>query len=269
MTMTRRIRAALIHLGISAIVAGIAAAAMLGIWFPPPYVEAMGADGLILILVAVDVILGPLVTLIVFTPGKARHLLVFDLAVIAALQVAALSYGAFVISQARPVYMLFVRDRFEMTAADEIRDEELAKVRRAEFRALPHLRPRLAAAEMPTDPGEQMTLMMSAIQGVDLKTFPQLGRLRLRREMHALRAALRGRRMAVEAATAPAVGRAILGVALSLAGLRRTAKLVVFAGRAVLAVKVARIAVEFARGMGRAAARSRERNRTDVVRDPA
>jgi hypothetical protein len=173
MTMTRRIRAALVHLGISALVASIAAAAMLGIWFPPPYFEAMGADGLILILVAVDVILGPLVTLIVFAPGKARHLLVFDLAVIATLQAAAFSYGAFVISQARPVYMLFVRDRFEITAADEIRDEELAKVQRAEFRTLPHLRPRLAAAEMPTDPGEQMSLMMSAIQGVDLKTFPQ------------------------------------------------------------------------------------------------
>ena len=171
--MTRRIRAALIHLGISALVACTAAAAMLGIWYPPPFFEAMGADGLILIMVAVDVILGPMVTSIIFSPGKPRHLLVFDLAVIATLQLTALSYGVFVISQARPVYMLFVRDRFEITSVDEIRPEELAKVKSAEFRALPRLRPRLAAAEMPRDPDEQMRLMLSAINGVDLKTFPQ------------------------------------------------------------------------------------------------
>lgn len=171
--MTRRFRAALIHLGISALVACIAASAMLGIWYPPPYFEAMGADGLILIMVAVDVVLGPLVTLIIFAPGKPRRLLVFDLAVIGTLQLAALSYGGFVISQARPVYMLFVRDRFEITAADEIRAEELARVRNPEFRALPRLRPRLAAAEMPTDPDEQMRVMLSAVQGADLKTFPQ------------------------------------------------------------------------------------------------
>ena len=171
--MTRRLRAALIHLGISALVACAAAAGMLGIWYPPPFFEAMGADGLIFILVAVDVILGPVVTLIIFTPGKPRRLLVFDLAVIAILQLAALSYGAFVISQARPVYLLFVRDRFEITAADEVRTEELAQVRDARFRALPRLRPRLAAAEMPTDPAEQMRIMLSAIHGVDLKTYPQ------------------------------------------------------------------------------------------------
>ncbi len=171
--MTRRGRAALIHLSISALVACAAAAGMLGIWYPPPFFEAMGADGLILIMVAVDVILGPMVTLIIFAPGKPRHLLIFDLAVIGTLQLAALSYGVFVISQARPVYMLFVRDRFEITAADEVRGEELAKVKDPEFRTLPRLRPRLAAAEMPTDPAEQMRIMFSAIQGVDLKTYPE------------------------------------------------------------------------------------------------
>ena len=63
-----------------------------------------------LILIGVDVVLGPLLTLVVFNPAKKS--LRIDLAVIAALQVAALVYGISVIAQARPAYVVFAGDRF-------------------------------------------------------------------------------------------------------------------------------------------------------------
>ena len=47
---------------------------------------------LILLMIGVDVVIGPLLTLIVFDPKK-KHLK-FDLVVIAALQLAALAYGS-------------------------------------------------------------------------------------------------------------------------------------------------------------------------------
>ncbi len=168
-----RHRAAAIHLGISATIAVVALATMLTVWYPTPLFDAMGAEGLVFIMVGVDVLLGPLVTWIVFSPGKPLRLLRLDLAIIGTLQLAALAYGIHVIFLARPVYELFVRDRFEVTTASEVSDAELAKVTRPEFKTLPLLRPRLAAAVVPKDPQEQLRIMMSAAAGADLKTYPQ------------------------------------------------------------------------------------------------
>ena len=54
---------------------------MLAVWYPQPYFAAMGGATLILLLIGVDVVIGPLITLIVFDPKKKS--LRFDLAVIA------------------------------------------------------------------------------------------------------------------------------------------------------------------------------------------
>lgn len=167
-----RYRAAGIHLAISFTIVAASLAAMLLVWYPSPYFQAMSAKGLILIMLAVDVTLGPFLTWIIFTPTKALHLLRLDFAIIGTLQVAALAYGVHVIAEARPVYMLFVRDRFEITSADDILPANLAKAR-PPFRTLPWDGPRLAAAVPPVNPDEQMQLMMSALAGADLKTYPQ------------------------------------------------------------------------------------------------
>ncbi len=173
MRLSRRYRAAAIHLAISAGIATVVVAAMLAVWYPPPFFEAMGAEGLVFILVAVDVALGPLITLIVFSPNKPRRLLLLDLTVIGVLQLGALVYGVYVVAQARPAYLLFVKDRFEVASADEILDAERAKVKRAEFREVPRFGPVTAAARMPAEPDEQLRIIASATSGADLKTFPQ------------------------------------------------------------------------------------------------
>jgi hypothetical protein len=168
-----RHRAATYHLTIGLCVVLAALAAMLYAWYPEPYFHAMGARGLALIMLAVDVTLGPLLTWIVFAPAKPLRLLRLDLAIIVALQLAALAYGIYVFAQARPVYILFVRDRFEITSADDLTPAKLADgpVR---FRSVPWWGgPRLAAAVPPLNPAEQLEVMMSGLAGADLKTFPK------------------------------------------------------------------------------------------------
>jgi hypothetical protein len=167
-----RHRAALLHLGISACVILGCLAALLSVWYPPPYFQAMGARGLAFIMLAVDVTLGPFITWVVFSPTKPLHLIRLDLAVIALLQLSALAYGIHVIAEARPAYLLFVRDRFEIAAADEVQQAALAQAAPA-FRSIPWTGPRLAAAVIPTDLDERTKVMMSSLGGVDLKTFPQ------------------------------------------------------------------------------------------------
>jgi hypothetical protein len=166
-----RWRAAATHLAISACVAGAVVAFMLLVWYPPPMFQAMGGSGLVLILVGVDVVLGPALTLIVFRSGKRG--MKFDLAVIAAFQVAALLYGAHVVSLARPAFIVFVKDQFQVATVVELDPEELKKAKHPEFRSEPWLGPKLVLGVFPTDHKEQQELMFLGLRGIDLQHFPK------------------------------------------------------------------------------------------------
>ena len=86
-----RWKAAGIHLLISIFIAVLVVAAMLLIWYPSPYFQAMGGAGLLMLVVGVDVVLGPLITLIIFNTKKKS--LKFDLTCVAVVQMVALAYG--------------------------------------------------------------------------------------------------------------------------------------------------------------------------------
>jgi hypothetical protein len=167
-----RHRSALLHLVVSLAVIGACVGAALYEWYPAPIFEALGAGGLAAIVLGVGIVIGPLLTWIVLTPGKAAHLVGLDLAVIIALQLAALAYGLYVVTEARPVYLVFVRDRFEITTASEIRRGELPRAP-AGMRELSWHGPQLAGAELPLAPEERLNIMLSALAGADLKTYPQ------------------------------------------------------------------------------------------------
>src|SRR4051812_12853702 len=109
-----RWKAAAIHSLISVAVGLIAGALLLGLWYPPPYFHAAGAQELILLLVGVDLVIGPLLTLIVFRWGKPG--LAFDLTVISLLQAAALVYGLAIVLQSRPVFLVATVDRFVLVS---------------------------------------------------------------------------------------------------------------------------------------------------------
>ena len=115
------------HLLLSAAIGAAVLAAMILVWYAPPYFEAAGGNDLVLLMVGVDVTLGPLLTLAVFNPAKGIGKLRFDLAVIACCQVAALAYGVHVMYVARPAYLVFAVDRFDLVMNNMLFDGELAK----------------------------------------------------------------------------------------------------------------------------------------------
>lgn len=167
-----RWQAAGLHLLISVAIAVAVIALMLALWYPGPLFEAAGGNELILILIGVDVVIGPLITLVIFRSGKPG--LKFDLAVIAALQLAALAYGMYAVYLGRPAFIVFVRDQFQMVSAAQLDPEELAKAKYPEFRQPPLGGPQLAFAVIPTDPRELKELAMFGILGHDLQQFPRL-----------------------------------------------------------------------------------------------
>jgi hypothetical protein len=167
-----RWQAAGIHLLISLFIAVAVLAVMLGVWYPRPLFEAEGGLGLVFILVGVDVVVGPLITSVIFKSGKPG--LRFDLWTIAVLQTAALAYGCYVVAEVRPAFIVFVKDQFEIVGAIDLKAADLKGARRAEFRRIPLTGPVLVAVEPPTDPKENQALLFMALeQGRDLRHFPK------------------------------------------------------------------------------------------------
>jgi hypothetical protein len=171
-----RTRAALIHLALSAAVAAGAAALVFGLWYPWPHNIVSGGGELFTLLISVDVVLGPMITWAIFDRRKGWPHLRRDLAIVAALQLAALGYGLHTVFVARPVAVaLEGAKRFRVVSAVDVRDDDLAKAP-PEFRTLSLTGPRLVRTVEPTDPAEKMEALDLAFAGRDLGMRPQFWR---------------------------------------------------------------------------------------------
>ena len=168
--MPPRVRASLVHLALSAAVATLVFLPIYFYWYPDVLFEGAGGRDLFFLIVSVDVTLGPLITLIIFKPGKKG--LLFDLVVIGILQASALTYGVWVLFESRPVYIAFVKDRFELVRANGFPEGELEKAP-AEYRSLSWTGPRLVGVKLPTNPDESFNLMISGFGGVDAQYYPR------------------------------------------------------------------------------------------------
>lgn len=118
-------RAALWHLGLSALVAVAVAALVFGVWYPHPYDQLIKGRELFLLLLGVDLVCGPLLTLILFDPLKARYKWRIDLVLIVCIQLGALVYGMSQVAGSRAVFLAFEGDRFRVVQADDVVRERL------------------------------------------------------------------------------------------------------------------------------------------------
>ncbi len=109
-----KIYAALIHLAVSFLFAAIVAWLIYRVWYPAPYREVLWGQSIYKLLIGVDVILGPLITLIVFNKKKSLFERSLDIGVIVILQLSALGYGLWVMAQARPAQIVFEYDHFQI-----------------------------------------------------------------------------------------------------------------------------------------------------------
>lgn len=91
--MSKRLKFFLGHLSISFFIALLVVSLVFFIWYPSPLANAVGVTHIFLMLLAIDVIIGPLLGLLVYKERKKS--LKFDLSVIIIIQIAALCYGIF------------------------------------------------------------------------------------------------------------------------------------------------------------------------------
>lgn len=168
-----RLRAGSIHFCISAFIAAIAALFVFFIWYPAPYREISGGRELFFILITVDIILGPLITLSIFSRAKPWPVLRRDLACVALLQLVALGYGMWTVFVARPVHLVFEYDRFRVVHAIEIPAETLDQAPPG-LRTLPLFGPTVLALRPFLDADESFKSTLTALEGLPLSARPEL-----------------------------------------------------------------------------------------------
>jgi len=114
-------KAALSHLVLSIVIFSGVIAALLFLWYPPPYFTASGGWQGLKIAASVDLVLGPLLTFVVFDlKKKSRQKLMGDLIAIALMQFTALAWGVHTIYNQRPVAVVFWGHEFMTVPATAI-----------------------------------------------------------------------------------------------------------------------------------------------------
>lgn len=168
-----RLRAAAVHLSLSAAAATLVLLIVFLGWYPQPMIKLHGVDAILFIMLGVDVVLGPLFTFIAFDRRK-KHL-ALDLAAIAAIQLAALAYGVHTVHQGRPAFVVLVKDRFEVVAPSELSRKAVNEAIGNPFAVRHPFQPRWVAARMPESAQERNVILFEAIEkGRDVQHHPKL-----------------------------------------------------------------------------------------------
>lgn len=119
-------KAMAVHFGLSLLVAAIVAFLVFTLWFPYPYRELAGGRELFLLVMAVDVVCGPLLTFVLFSPTKPKKELRTDISLIVVIQLLALCYGIWNVWLVRPLYVVQEADRLTIITRASLDTRKLA-----------------------------------------------------------------------------------------------------------------------------------------------
>jgi len=117
-------------------------------WYPQPYFEVDGGWQGIRLVGAVDLVLGPFITFLIFDLRKSRREIIFDLLTILVIQFGALAYGIHTTYAQRPVAIVLI-DEFVVPTTMEHFGGKLESVE--QLRKYSDEKPPIIFAELPLD----------------------------------------------------------------------------------------------------------------------
>lgn len=165
--LRHRLKWSIGHFLASALIMLVVGSLIFFVWYPHPYRVLSGGLSLFMLVAAVDLVLGPVCTFAVASAKKSLRELRMDVALIALVQLSALSYGAWTVFQARPVHLVFEIDRLRVVHAVDV-DPGLLALSASEFRKLPVWGPEPVAVRQFVSESEKMEVTVAALQGVDI-----------------------------------------------------------------------------------------------------
>ena len=155
--MKTRQKAAGIHLVVSITIALIIGLVFSLVYFPGYYFSAFDGWRRFFLIVGVDVVLGPLLTLVIFNTKKPRTELIRDVSIIALIQICALVYGLYVFTATRPVYTVYDGRILTFTSANEYVPEAFESAPET-YRTLPKAGPQDVFARTPVTEEEKLKI---------------------------------------------------------------------------------------------------------------
>lgn len=113
------------HALLSVAIALASALLVFGLWYPMPYRAMLGVGSIYMLVLVVDVVCGPLITLVLASPLKSRREMLLDLSLIGLIQMAALAYGMQAVWIGRPAVLAFENDRLTVLSSNEVEPADL------------------------------------------------------------------------------------------------------------------------------------------------
>jgi hypothetical protein len=167
--MKFRFKALGLHLMASATALMLIFGALYFGWYRWPGWYLSDVSQVVIVMAGVDLVVGPLFTFIVAGANKPRRVLARDIAVIVAIQLVALTYGAMSIWSGRPLYYAFSENVLQVVQAYDISPGEVDLARRQKAALAPHWYslPRWIWAPLPEDSHERGRIVASAVAGGD------------------------------------------------------------------------------------------------------
>jgi hypothetical protein len=165
--MRFRLRAFLLHLAGSAGALTLILGGLYLGWYRWPGWYLTGVVHILIIVLVVDLALGPTITLIIANPKKPRRHLARDITIVVLVQLVALTYGAITLWHGRPLYYTFSTDRLETVQASDIEKKDALEGRRLRPDLAPYWysRPRWVWAPLPADPDEAAKIVNATLSG--------------------------------------------------------------------------------------------------------
>ncbi len=167
----RRFKFAGSHLLISALIGAAVIAFFYLVWYPGPLARIQGANLLAMLIIGIDVVLGPTMTAILASQKKSKKALIFDLIIIGALQIGALIYGIAIASESRPAYLVGTPQRFTVVSANDLSPKDPPP--KSPYDKVPWFGAPLVGAKLPEDSQAKQKLLDEVLSGgADLELRP-------------------------------------------------------------------------------------------------
>lgn len=113
-----KFKAFALHFALSLLILTLIISFIYLMWYPSSLLEAVGGGKILWLIILIDVILGPILTFIVYK--KHKKTLKMDLVVIGCVQLLALGLGVSSLALAKPVWIVFNGNKFELIQRNEI-----------------------------------------------------------------------------------------------------------------------------------------------------
>ncbi len=155
--MKFRLKALGLHLSASTCALSLILGALYLGWYYWPGWALTDVTHVVVVMVGVDVVVGPLLTFVIARASKPRRELVRDIAMIVAVQLCALIYGTVSLWHGRPLYYAYSETVLQLVQAYDIDAQESAAGRRLNPDFAPHWYslPRWIWAPLPQDPSAE------------------------------------------------------------------------------------------------------------------